>query len=128
MSESKLDQSKDYFIAYSILINAAQHRGLATYQEIAQAIDLPTSGNYLGRQIGELLGTISANEKEQNRPMLSAIAVGVNGKPGGGFLPWAIKLGYFQDGDDEDAFWKDECQKVYEEWKINYRISRSKGT
>lgn len=126
MSETKLDQSRQYFIAYSILINAAQHHGFATYQEIAQAIGLPTSGSYLANQIGQLLGLISANERKHNRPMLSAICIGVNGKPGGGFLPYAKDLGYFKDGDDEQAFWENECKKVYEEWKINYRVSRTK--
>ena len=37
MSPSKYYQTKEYFIAYSIMINAARHRGFATYQEIAQA-------------------------------------------------------------------------------------------
>jgi hypothetical protein len=128
MSETKWVQSKQYFIAYSILIDAAQHQGFATYQEIAQAIGLPTAGNYMGSQIGELLGDISANEKKQGRPMLSAICVGTNGKPGGGFLPWAKVLGYFKDGDDEQIFWKSECKKIYEAWKIDYRVSRSKDT
>lgn len=86
MSESKWAQTKEYFIAYSILINAAQHRGFATYQEIAQAVGLPTAGNYMSSQIGNLLGTISTNEKEQGRPMLSALAVGTSGKPGEGFI------------------------------------------
>lgn len=52
--------------------------------------------------------------------------VGVNGKPGEGFYPYAINLGLFQEGDDEVAFWKNECEKVYHEWKISYRISKTK--
>jgi hypothetical protein len=126
MTESKWYQSKEYYIAYSIMINAAQHQGLATYQEIAQAVGLPTGGNYMGAAVGELLGLISENEKEQERPMLSAIVVGVNGKPGEGFIPWAKKLGFFQEGDDEDVFWENERQRVYEAWKISYRISKTK--
>ena len=59
--------------------------------------------------------------------MLSAIAISTFGKPGGGFIPWAKQLGYFQDGDNEQAFWKNECEKVYEEWKISYRISNTKA-
>ncbi len=128
MSDLKWDQSKEYFIAYSFLINAAQHQGFTTYQEIAQAIGLPTAGSYLSSQIGEILGIISANEKKQGRPMLSAIAVGTSGKPGGGFIPWAKDLGFFREGDDEQSFWADECKKVYKEWKISYRISHTKTT
>lgn len=127
MSESKWDQTKEYFIAYSILINAAQHHGYATYQEIAQAVGLPTTGSYMGSQIGNLLGTISNNEKEQGRPMLSALAVGTGGKPGEGFITWAKDIGYLKEGDDERTFWEKECQKVYDAWKISYRTSRTKS-
>ena len=126
MSESKWDQSKEYFIAYSILINAARHQGLTTYQEVAQAIGLPTSGNYMSSQIGGLLGTVSANEKKQGRPMLSAVAVGISGKPGQGFITWAKKLGFLRESDDEQTFWENECKKIYEEWRITYRISHTK--
>ena len=128
MSDSKWDQSKEYFIAYSILINAAQHQGFATYQEIAQAIGLPTAGSYMASQIGSLLGQVSANERKHERPMLSAIAVGVSGKPGEGFLPYAKDLGYFKEGEDPHTFWEAECHKVYQEWKIPYRISHTKET
>lgn len=126
MLTSKWDQTKEYYIAYSILINAAQHHGYATYQEIAQAIGLPTAGSYMASQIGELLGTISANEKEQGRPMLSAIAVGVSGKPGEGFLPYAKDLGYLHEDEDAQAFWTKECEKIYKEWKTRYRVSHTK--
>jgi hypothetical protein len=126
MGISKWDQSKEYYIVYGILINAAQHQGFATYQEIAQAIGLPTSGSYMGSQVGGLLGAISANEMKQGRPMLSAIAIGTNSKPGHGFIPWAKELRYLKEGDDEQVFWENECRKIYEEWRISYRISTTK--
>jgi hypothetical protein len=126
MNEEKIAQSKEYFIVYGILIDAAKHQGFATYQEIAQAIGLPTAGSYMGVKLGGLLGTISENESKQGRPMLSAIAIGVNGKPGEGFYPWAKKLGYLKEGDDEQAFWQDECKKIYKEWKTPYRKSNTK--
>lgn len=126
MSISKWFQSKEFYIAYSIMINAAQHQGFATYQEIAQAVGLPTAGSYMGGEIGGLLGTISENEVQHDRPMLSAIAIGVSGKPSGGFFSLARELGPFNDGDDEEIFWKNECKKIYDEWKIKYRISKSK--
>ena len=80
----------------------------------------------MGSQLGELLGLISANEKKQGRPMLSAICVGTNGKPGEGFLHYAKDLGYLKDGDEDQTFWENECQRIYKEWKIDYRISHSK--
>lgn len=65
--------TKEYFITYSILINAAQHQGVATYQEVAQACGLPTAGSYMGSVVGQILGLVSQNEIAHNRPMLSAI-------------------------------------------------------
>jgi hypothetical protein len=126
MDVKKIAQSKEYFIVYSILIAAAKHQGFATYQEIAQAIGLPTAGSYMGSQLGELLAAISENESNQGRPMLSAIAIGVSGKPSEGFYPWAKKLGFLQEGGDEQEFWQNECKKVYEEWKTTYRKSHTK--
>ena len=126
MSSSECYQSKEFYIAYSIKINAAQHQGFASYQEIAQAVGLPTAGNFMSGEIGDLLRAVSENEVQHDRPMLSAIAVGVNGKLGGGFFSLARDLGLFNDRDDEEIFWKNECKKIYDEWKIKYRISKSK--
>jgi hypothetical protein len=116
MKPSKYDQSKEYFITYSILIQAAQKQGCASYKDIAQAVGLPPSGNYMARVLGELLGSVSANEKKQGRPMLSAAAVSVSGRPGDGFYTWARDLGFLKEGADEKGFWESELQKVYEEW------------
>ncbi len=112
--------TKEYVVTYSILVNAARHHGFATYQEIAQANAWPLVGNYMSKLIGGVIGLISKNELEQGRPMMSAIVVGVSGKPGEGFYNWARELGVLAEGQDEDAFWQNECEKVYEEWKISY--------
>lgn len=119
--------TKEYFVTYSIMINAAQHFGLCTYQEIAQAIGISTAGNYMGSVVGELIGLISRNEIEQGRPMLSSIVFGVTGKPGAGYFAWAKDLGLFKEGDDEMAFWESERMKVYESWKIHYKLSKGKN-
>lgn len=118
--------TKEFFITYSILINAARHHGFATYQELAQATGYPTIGSYIGGVFGKILGLISINEVEQNRPMLSAIAVGITGKPSEGFFTLARELGLLKESVTEEAFWADECKKVYEEWKIPYRKSLGK--
>lgn len=115
--------TKEYFITYSILINAAQHSGVATYQEIAQACGLPTAGSFMGSTVGNILGSISQNEVEHGRPFLSGIAVGVNGKPGDGFFTWAKELGVMKEGEDEESFFSELRQHIYEEWKISYRTS-----
>jgi len=40
---------------------------------------LPLTGNYMGSQLGQVLGEISEAELNQGRPMLSALAVGARG-------------------------------------------------
>lgn len=112
--------TKEYFITYSKMINVAKHRGFVTYQEIAQANGWSTFGSYMGKVVGEVVGLVSQNELEQGRPMMSAIVVGVSGKPGKGFFDWAKELGALSEGEDEETFWHDECEKVYEEWKTTY--------
>jgi len=118
--------TKEYFITYSILINAAKHSGLATYQEIAQACGLPTAGSYMGSVVGEILGAISKNEMENSRPFLSAIAVGISGKPSSGFFEWAKKLNAAKDNQNEEDFFIQECKRIYDEWKTPYRLSKTK--
>jgi len=58
--------------------------------------------------------------------MLSAIAVDIYGKPGRGFFNWAKELGVMHADEDEDAFLLKEQTRIYQEWKISYRISKSK--
>ena len=109
--------TKEFGLIYTELITAAKYRGTVTYQEIAQIMGLPLSGNHMSKQVGWILGEISAYELENGRPMLSAIAVGVNGKPGQGYFEWARKLGRLTTV-DEWAFWESECQAVYNTWKV----------
>lgn len=119
--------TKEYFIAYSILINAAQHHGVTTYQEIAQACGLPTTGAYMGKSVGDILGAISQNEIEHDRPFLSAIAVDVHGFPGEGLFTWAKELGAMSEDEDTNSFFVKEKERIYGEWKITYRISTKKN-
>ena len=125
MDAEEIDQSIEYFVVYSMLVNAARHHGLATYQEIAQAVALPISGSQMGLKPGKLLRTISGNEKKQGRPMLSCIAVSVNNKPSSNFYKWARNLGFLREGEDEETFWHNECKKVYDVWKIKYWRSKT---
>lgn len=118
--------TKEYLITYSILINAARHHGFATYQELAQAAGYPTAGSYIGGVFGLILGLISTNEVEQGRPMLSAIAVGIKGFPSEGFFNLARELNIQKEDESNEDFWKKECERIYEEWKIPYRLSKGK--
>ena len=111
----------EYHIVYSALIGAARMRGVVTYQEVARLVGLPSSGNLMGKRVGQLLGAVSVNEHDQGRPMLSALAVPVSGKPGPGFYELARDLGLLEAGADELRFWETQKRQVYEIWQPKYR-------
>ena len=58
--------------------------------------------------------------------MLSSIVVGVSGKPGDGYYEWAKELGLLTEDMDKEAFWSDQCEQIYKEWKITYKLSKGK--
>ena len=118
MTEDKYRGKKIFHIIYNELITAARYRGTVKYQEIAMLMDLPLSGNYMGSEVGSILGAISEEEHNRGRPMLSAVAVGSTGSPGEGFFNLARGLGaQFEDSPKgKRAFWEQEKKKVYETW------------
>ena len=115
--------TKEYFIIYGELISAAHHQGTTTYQAIAQLMGLPLRGGYMAKETGQILGEISEDEFNAGRPMLSAIAVGVSGKPGPGFYAFAEDLGKLTGapGEDKQRFWEEEKAAVYAEWKREFK-------
>ena len=106
-----------YFHVIAELVRAAQYRGITTYQDIADIMGLPLLGSHMGAETGHVLGEISEDEVQAGRPMLSAVAVGVRGRPGPGFYTLARDLGRIAEGEDELAFWERERQAAYEAWK-----------
>ncbi|MFC2165399.1 hypothetical protein ACFLT2_10450 [Acidobacteriota bacterium] len=118
-SSSKYRGKKEYYLVFNELVSAARYRGTVTYQEIAQLIGLPLKGSYMGSEIGHLLGEISEDEVSNGRPMLSAVAVNVQGEPGPGFFVLARELGKEFDDSREGRrkFWESELHKNYEVWK-----------
>jgi len=111
--------SKVYLLTYCELIAAARRRGTVTYQEIAKIVGLPLSGSYMGKEVGYLIGEISEDEHVNGRPMLSAIVVSKQGKPGSGFFALARELGILQDDtpEGEQRFWEKEKTAVYATWQ-----------
>ena len=99
------------------LVRAAEYRGVTTYQDIAIIMKLPQRGAYMGAQIGHILGEISEDEFQANRPMLSAVAVNVQGKPGPGFFTLARELGRPCREGEEQAFWAAERDATYATWR-----------
>ena len=113
-----------YYHVHSELVRAAQYHGVTTYQDLAVIMALLPTGAHMGAETGHILGEIVEDEVNAGRPMLSAVAVGVNGKPGPGFYTLARQLGKLSDADDEQAFWKTERESVYEAWKRPIRRGR----
>ena len=117
--DEKYKGRKIFQRVYWELIQAAQFRGYVAYKEIAQMMGLPLSGNYMGKELGHILGEISQEEHLRGRPMLSALAVGSNGFPGEGFFVLAESLGYQYENTTKGkrAFWEEEKNKVYITWQ-----------
>jgi len=106
-----------YFHVMAELVRAAQYGGLTTYQDIAVIMGLPLKGSYMGNETGHVLGEISEDEVVAGRPMLSAVAVSVSGRPGPGFFSLARDLGKITSETDEKAFWEQERDAAYKAWK-----------
>lgn len=104
---------------YAELVTAARHKGVVSYQDIAKLIGLPLTGSYMGHTIGAYVGAISQNEARHQRPLLSAIVVGINGVPGEGFFELARQCGKLKGNTqaEEEAFWQHERTDIYETWK-----------
>jgi hypothetical protein len=121
-SDSKFYETPLYHIIYSHRISAAQMRGLTTCQHVAEIRGMPLSGQNMGKQVGDMIGAISANEVAHGRPMLSAIVVGVSGVPGDGFYAWAENLGRYNTAQHtrREDFWHQEMEAVYETWKRQF--------
>jgi hypothetical protein len=106
-----------YFHVMAELVRAAQYRGLTTYQDVAMIMGLPCSGSHMGSETGHIRGEISDDEVAACRPMLSSVAVGVNGQPGPGLFTLARDLGLLRPGGDETGFWQRERDAAYQAWK-----------
>lgn len=113
-----------YQRVYGELVRAAEYRGLTTYQHLAVIMDLPLSGNLMGKRIGQILGEIVDDEVAAGRPMLSAVVVGTNDWPGAGFFACAREKGRLAEGQSEADFWAAEREAVYEAWR---RPLRARG-
>lgn len=116
---SKYTGTTALHLIYSELIQAARYRGLTTYQTIARIGGLPEMGNAMSAATGEVLGLIVEQERAEGQPMLSAVCVGVSGKPGEGFYALAKQLGLLTDDCKEarEAFWRSELASVYDAWR-----------
>ena len=102
---------------YCKLIQAARNKQPIFYREIAEIMGLPSSGDYMAKETGQILGEISEYEHLHSRPLLSAVVVRSDKKiPGEGFFTLARELGELEENMDEWTFWKREIKMVYDTW------------
>ena len=124
---SKYRGSVEYFRVFAHLVKAAERGKTITYQEIAEIMGLPSTGSYMGRETGWMLGEISEDEHDRGRPMLSAVAISALGRPGRGFADLATRLGRLPGGSTVREFWLKECECVYRTWKPAKGTKRRTG-
>jgi len=112
------EQEIDIMILTGIYYFAMQE----THPKVISIVNRLESGDegsygFMGREVGEVLGEISEDEVAAGRPMLSSVAVGVNGKPGPGFYVLAHRLGFLSTKDEDVSFWEDQCIASYKAWR-----------
>ena len=106
----------EYDQVRNLLIEAArEQRPIPYVPNITQVMDLDEPGEHMARELGQILGEISEDEHLAGRPLLSAVAYSTTlNKPGRGFYDLARELG--KEFNDEDRFWGEEVQALYEVW------------
>jgi len=88
-------------------------------------MNLQGRGQHMAKETGHILGEISEDEHNQDRPspMLSAVVVQKTGKkkgiPGDGFFVLAVNLGKLGSNATDQGkrqFWENELQETYRQW------------
>lgn len=112
-SDKEWQAAKDE--AKEILIERAKVRGMISYSELAQLIQVVSLEAH-DQRLFHLIGEISTEEDEAGRGMLSVIVVHKQGdmQPGPGFFELAEKLG--RDTSDILECWVRELHKVHAYW------------
>ncbi len=102
--------------ARQAMIAVAARRVVIYYSELVNEIDA-CSLEAWSSSLAHMLGEISTEEHQAGRGMLTAVVVRKHDfKPGSGFFKLACTLGYHVD--NQDAFWVEEFEKVYEIWSL----------
>lgn len=113
----------EYDQVRELLIETARNRTVVNYvPAITSIMGLETIGEHMGAEIGKMLGEISEDEHLAGRPLLSAVAINTQNRPGGGFFTLASELG--RQVGDQDTFWSQELQAAYEEWNHSKPVKK----
>jgi len=100
-----------------MLIEAARQRNVLYYAEVGQILNLDMGNPHHRQEIGRILGEISTEEHNNGRPLLSAVVVHQeNQRPGQGFFNLARELGIQGSDEDDETFYTNELNRVFNEW------------
>lgn len=125
--KSKYRGSVAYHLVFARLVEAAQCRGAVLYEDVAALMGIFKAGAFMGSATGHLLGEISEDEVDVNRPMLSAVAVsGRSLKPSDGFFSLALTLGLLKDDSTagRQQFWDEQREAAYRTWRKPSQLSQ----
>jgi hypothetical protein len=108
-----------YYQALAELIFCARNRRTTNYSHIAHVVGIPEKGNYMGREVGHLVGEISEDEVIHGRPMLSVLVVNKRepNLPSTTFFDLARRLGVLENMAN-DAFWQHERDRLFQIWSV----------
>lgn len=107
------------------LIEVAKDKAIIHYQELCNAcnLKLDMQNNPADRkEIGRILGEISAHEFANKRPLLSAVVLSKNGEEGDGFYKLCQELGITKNWrklKEEGIFSIQEIIKCHQYWSNN---------
>ena len=111
--------SEDAVIRRS-LVETAEEQTTIFYSDLGALIGLDMSQPDQRTELSDLLGRINIAEHEEDRPMLSAVAVlKGEGRPGQGFFEIAHWLGRYDGNKDprvQERFFIAELKRVYACW------------
>jgi hypothetical protein len=114
--KNKYRGTTTYVHVLAELVRAAQYRATTPYQDIAVIMGLPVKGLIWALRRGRF-SERSRKTRFAWGPMLSAVAVNVQGKAGPGFYSLAKDFGRIRAGEDKGRFWDREVQAVYAAWR-----------
>lgn len=104
---------------YEVLKRVAREQRTTTYSDIAPLAALDMENPAHRDTIREILGKISTYERQNGRPMLTAVVVHKqDSRPGDGFFELAQHLGLMRRGGDREEFFVRELGRVHKYWKL----------
>ena len=100
-----------------MLIKAAKNRKVVHYAEVGKLLNFSMDNPSHRVELGSILGEISTEEHESERPLLSAVVVHREDYlPGEGFFNLARELGKQRPDEDNDTFYANELKRVFDAW------------